>query len=320
MAAGSRVTTLPTAVAVPLTSAVGAISAGWAANRTDSGHDAHAFAARWVLHREGQGRAGLRTQARVRGRHGGVEAWARGKGSCDMRAVLADISTPRYLITAAAQNSRGAWAPQRGLEPRRDPAWLMICPSRNCRQRRAGSGCAPNWPASAAAMSASLHAKSSFVLTAFGYSAQRQVLGHEIVGVVEQRPGGFRLSPGDRVLVNPVFSCAQRGFEPACRACRGRILGSVRAVRRTRCLRLRGPIHRLRCARWGGGWGEQLVAHQSQLYPAGSIPSRRAVLAEPASGAAARCVALGAPGRPRGRHRAGHHRPARDRCATHAAP
>jgi len=33
----------------------------------------------------------------------------------------------------------------------------------------------------------------------------------------------------------------------------------------------------------GGGWGEVVVAHESQLYPVGDVPSRRAVLAEPAS-------------------------------------
>jgi threonine dehydrogenase-like Zn-dependent dehydrogenase len=33
----------------------------------------------------------------------------------------------------------------------------------------------------------------------------------------------------------------------------------------------------------GGGWGEQVVAHQSQLHRAAGIPSKRAVLGEPAS-------------------------------------
>jgi threonine dehydrogenase-like Zn-dependent dehydrogenase len=126
------------------------------------------------------------------------------------------------------------------------------------------------------------HAKSSFVLTAF-FHAQRQVLGHEVVAVVQDTgPGVQGWSPGDRVLVNPVFSCAQRGFEPGCRACREGLPGVCERFDQPGDTGCAAPSIGFD-ATVGGGWGEELVAHQSQLYPAGSIPSRRAVLAEPAS-------------------------------------
>ena len=46
------------------------------------------------------------------------------------------------------------------------------------------------------------HAKSSFVLSAF-YSAPRQILGHEMVAVVEEAGPGATIAEGERVVDRP---------------------------------------------------------------------------------------------------------------------
>lgn len=136
-----------------------------------------------------------------------------------MRAVVADLSTPRYLWTAAAQKlpagrgSSAGWG-RGGLlrlvedapEPRlpKAPGWLRLRPE------LAGI-CGSDM--------AVAHAKSSFVLSAY-YRAQRQIPGHEIVAVVtDVGPGVSRFAAGDRVAIDPVLSCRHRGFEPVCRSC-----------------------------------------------------------------------------------------------------
>ncbi len=199
-----------------------------------------------------------------------------------MRAVVADLSTPRYLLTAAAQKlpwGRGAgagWGPG-GLirlvddlpEPRLPdaPGWVRVRPE------LAGI-CGSDVGVA--------HAKASFVLSAF-FSAQHQVLGHEVVAVVDETgPGVTSVSPGMRVLVNPVYSCSQRGFDPVCRACREGYPGVCERFDEPGVTGCQAPSAGFD-ARVGGGWGESMVVHESQLYPAGGIPSRRAVLAEPAS-------------------------------------
>lgn len=200
-----------------------------------------------------------------------------------MRAVLADLSTPRYLYTAAAQKAplgRGksaGWGPGGLLRlvddyPRPDlPAaagWLRLRPE-------LAGVCGSDV--------AVAHAKSSFVLSAF-YRAEKQILGHEIVAVVEDvGPGGSgRFSPGDRVAIDPVLACYQRGFDPACRSCQEGHPYICERFDEPGVSGCTSPTIGFDAA-LGGGWSEFVVAHESQLYPVGDIPSRRAVLAEPAS-------------------------------------
>ena len=198
-----------------------------------------------------------------------------------MRAVLAELSTQRYLWTAAAQRipaGRGkaaGWGPGGLLRltelqaPRLPaaPGWVRLRPEL--------SGICGSDVAVA-------HAKSSFVLSAF-YSAERQVLGHEVVAVVaEVGPGVTRVSEGDRVALDPVLSCVHRGFDPVCRSCRE---GHPNVCERFDEPGLTGCCSPTQGfdATLGGGWGEELVAHESQLYDVGRVPAHRAVLAEPAS-------------------------------------
>lgn len=125
-----------------------------------------------------------------------------------MKAVLADLSTPRYLWTAAAGKvkSDAGWGPG-GLmrladvpEPSLPKAdgWVRIKPEL--------SGICGSDVGLA-------HAKSSFVMSAF-YAEPKAIPGHELVGVVTD--GSLE---GQRVVLDPIISCVHRGFEP-CRTCR----------------------------------------------------------------------------------------------------
>jgi threonine dehydrogenase-like Zn-dependent dehydrogenase len=125
------------------------------------------------------------------------------------------------------------------------------------------------------------HAKSSFVLSAF-YTAREQILGHEVVAVVDEvGPGVSRVSAGDRVVLAGVLACEQRGFEP-CRSCREGLTELCERFDEPGVSGCSSPTQGFDAA-LGGGWSEQVVAHESQLFTVGDIPSARAVLAEPAS-------------------------------------
>jgi threonine dehydrogenase-like Zn-dependent dehydrogenase len=84
------------------------------------------------------------------------------------------------------------------------------------------------------------------------------------------------------VAVDPVISCSHRGFEPVCRSCHDGFPYVCERFDQPGRTGMAAPTLGFSTA-LGGGWGEVIVAHESQLYPVGGIPSRRAVLAEPAS-------------------------------------
>jgi threonine dehydrogenase-like Zn-dependent dehydrogenase len=122
------------------------------------------------------------------------------------------------------------------------------------------------------------------------------VLGHEIVADVIAEPGR-------RVVVEPVLGCLARGITPPCPACA--------EGRKGNCERLAfGHLHPgLQtgfCADTGGGWSEELVAHESQLHDVPAhFSDEAAVMVEPTAcathaalradvGATDRVVVLGA--------------------------
>jgi threonine dehydrogenase-like Zn-dependent dehydrogenase len=146
------------------------------------------------------------------------------------------------------------------------------------------------------------HAKLSTVLSAY-YPDTQQIPGHEFVAVVAQTgPGVTRVKEGDRVAVDVILSCVHRGFAPVCRSCAA---GKPNVCERFDLPGVSG------CAaptlgfsrRTGGGWSQQVIAHESQLFPVGAMPSARAALTEPASvalhaalrwnGVGARAVVIG---------------------------
>jgi threonine dehydrogenase-like Zn-dependent dehydrogenase len=96
------------------------------------------------------------------------------------------------------------------------------------------------------------------------------VPGHEVVGTLED---------GTRVVIEPALGCAVRGIEPLCPRCAEGRPGLCYNV-------TEGPIEvglqTGYCADTGGGWGEVLVAHPSQLHAVPqSLLDEAAVLIEP---------------------------------------
>jgi threonine dehydrogenase-like Zn-dependent dehydrogenase len=106
------------------------------------------------------------------------------------------------------------------------------------------------------------------------------VLGHENVGVVAEVGAAVReFAEGDRVTVNPLLCCEPRGHTPSCHACAsgehsrcahftdgaipaGVMIGTTRSL--------------------GGSWGEEFVAHSSQVVRVPETMSdEEAVLVEP---------------------------------------
>lgn len=199
-----------------------------------------------------------------------------------MRAILADISTSRYLYTAASQKAPGGRGKSAGWGPRGILSLVGDEPSPALPKAPGWVRLRPELTAICGSDVGLAHAKLSFVLSAF-YPETKVIPGHEIVAVVDEvGPAVTRVKEGDRVTVDVVISCAQRGFDPVCRncaagmpnlcerfdlpgvtGCGGVTLGYVRAL--------------------GGGMAEQVLAHESMLFPVGRMPSTRAVLTEPAA-------------------------------------
>jgi threonine dehydrogenase-like Zn-dependent dehydrogenase len=106
-------------------------------------------------------------------------------------------------------------------------------------------------------------------------SVSRVYLGHEVCGeVVEVGDAVTKVRPGDRVALQyTVPNCATQGIEPTCRHCAA------------------GQFHLcenqaagLGWAAIGGGWGDQMVVHEEQLYrPPESLSNDQVALLEPAA-------------------------------------
>lgn len=118
------------------------------------------------------------------------------------------------------------------------------------------------------------------------------VLGHEILAVVEEVGSEVtRVVPGDRVSVDPLISCTVRGHAgPAiCPSCRAGRHGTCEMAGESGVAMIGShPISRGLTIGYHrdlpGGWGERMVAHESQLFALDErIPGRTAVLVEPLS-------------------------------------
>lgn len=133
-------------------------------------------------------------------------------------------------------------------------------------------------------------AHDSFTLEPFG--AFPFTFGHENVGQVAEVGSavtGWRT--GDRVIVNPMLACRQRGLD-LCPAC---ARGEYGLCRRTKDGTVgTGPMIGY-CPTTGGGWSRSFVAHSSQLHKTDSIADEIAVLTDPFA-SALRPVLLHPPG------------------------
>jgi threonine dehydrogenase-like Zn-dependent dehydrogenase len=102
------------------------------------------------------------------------------------------------------------------------------------------------------------------------------VPGHEVVGVLEQDCAD--LSAGTRVVLDPVLGCAARGLDP-CEWC---AQGATNRCDRITVGHIAPGLQTGFCADTGGGWGDVLVAHRTQLHPVpDTMSDERAVLVEP---------------------------------------
>jgi threonine dehydrogenase-like Zn-dependent dehydrogenase len=94
--------------------------------------------------------------------------------------------------------------------------------------------------------------------------------GHEVVG---------DLADGRRVVVVPVLSCATRGIDPPCAACRD---GDVNLCERIAFGHLEPGLQCGFCESTGGGWSQEMVVHPAQVVPVpDELSDEQAVLVEP---------------------------------------
>jgi threonine dehydrogenase-like Zn-dependent dehydrogenase len=102
------------------------------------------------------------------------------------------------------------------------------------------------------------------------------VPGHEVVAELVDECED--LPAGTRVVVDPVLTCAARGVEP----CDGCATGATNRCDRITVGHLAPGLQTGFCSDTGGGWGQTLVAHRSQLH---AVPEghsdEQAVLTEP---------------------------------------
>jgi threonine dehydrogenase-like Zn-dependent dehydrogenase len=108
-----------------------------------------------------------------------------------------------------------------------------------------------------------------------------QVLGHEVVGVIDEvGPGVTQRRIGERVVLNPWLSCATRGL-PLCEWCEEGDLAQCLNFARGHAA---PGIHTGNSATATGGFAPRVPAHESQWIPIpDEISDDAAVLADPFS-------------------------------------
>lgn len=125
-----------------------------------------------------------------------------------------------------------------------------------------------------------------------------QVLGHEVVGLIESVGSAVTTHRiGERVVLNPWLSCTPRGISPVCEWCGQGDYAQCESFARG-CLT--PGIHHGNSSMATGGFATALVAHESQCIPVpASISDEAAVLADPFS--VSLHAILRTPPRPQGR-------------------
>lgn len=110
------------------------------------------------------------------------------------------------------------------------------------------------------------------------FSSFPAILGHEVVATIAQAGSAAGLAAGERVVLDPIISCAVRGLD-ACPSCRA---GSpALCLRATEGTLAPGMLIGF-CRDLPGGWSDGMLAHASQLHrvPEG-LSDEAAVLIEP---------------------------------------
>lgn len=118
------------------------------------------------------------------------------------------------------------------------------------------------------------------------------VLGHEILGRVKSVGANVsKVSQGQRVTVDPMISCTTRGYppeDPCPSCCEGLHCTCERAGEDGVTLIGDEPLSRGLTIGYHrdlpGGWGQAVLAHESQVFPVDDrVPDEAAVLLEPLS-------------------------------------
>lgn len=113
------------------------------------------------------------------------------------------------------------------------------------------------------------------------YASLPLEMGHEIAGTVVEAAPGCPLVEGTRVAVDPVIACEARGIDPPCERC---ATGAASACRRIGSRVLTPGMGLGFTNGLGGGWGDAVLAHHTQLHPVPDAVTRRAeTLHEPLS-------------------------------------
>lgn len=116
------------------------------------------------------------------------------------------------------------------------------------------------------------------------------VPGHEVLGVVTEVGEGVEgIPPGARVVVDPMLSCATRGYTLPdwCPSCTSGLHSTCERAGEEGPLQVAGrPLARGMMIGYHrdlpGGWGEEMVVHRSQcILVDDALPDRAAVLLEP---------------------------------------
>lgn len=189
-----------------------------------------------------------------------------------MKALQMTDSIPRYLLTKAGSRLKhdmywGALSclRYRDVEPPElpTPEWVRV-------RTRYGGICGTDIG------TITLHASTTTtVFTSFPFT-----LGHEnagYIGEVGAEAGDF--SAGERVVVNPLLSCASRGFEEPCSMC---ARGEVNLCQRFDKGDIAPGLMTGFCRHTGGSWSPEFVAHRSQvLRVPPELTDEEAVLTEP---------------------------------------
>jgi threonine dehydrogenase-like Zn-dependent dehydrogenase len=200
-----------------------------------------------------------------------------------MKAVTFDVSVPRYLLAkglgrltssvtyGALSGVRLAEVPEPSL-PGED--WVRV-------EVILGGICGTDI--------GTLTFGASPIMEPFG--SFPAVLGHEILGrVAEVGRAVSAVEVGQRVVVEPMFSCTVRGYRDfQCPSCEAGWPGTCEQAGEYGPLTI-GDVPLAPGLTIGyhrdlpGGWGETMVAHQTQVFPVpDEIDDRSAVLIEPLS-------------------------------------
>jgi len=201
-----------------------------------------------------------------------------------MKAVVFELSVPRYLLgrTLGGITTAVTFGALSGLKLRELPEPVLPGPEWVRLRVLAAGICGTDI--------STLSFRTSPVLEPF--ASFPAVLGHEVLArVVETGPGVTGLEVGQRVVMDPTISCEMRGYGQgeACPSCQEGLHGSCAHAGEDGPLLLGGrPLARGLTVGYHsdlpGGWGEVMVAHQNQLFPADdSLDDNAAVLIEPLS-------------------------------------